>query len=36
MLSTELEYLCTQLECFLQGGNASYMVEMLSTVLVYI
>jgi hypothetical protein len=22
MLSTELEYLCTQLECFLQGWNA--------------
>jgi hypothetical protein len=22
MLSTELEYLCTQLKCFLEGGNA--------------
>jgi hypothetical protein len=22
MLSTELEYLCTQLECFLEGWNA--------------
>jgi hypothetical protein len=37
MLSTELEYLCTQLECFLQGWNAFdsvaiplYRVGMLS------
>jgi hypothetical protein len=37
MLSTELEYICTQLECFLQGGNAFdsvgiplYRVGMLS------
>jgi ABC-type glycerol-3-phosphate transport system permease component len=38
MLSTELEYICTQLECFLQGWNAFdsvglplYRVGMLST-----
>jgi type IV secretory pathway protease TraF len=38
MLSKELEYLCTQLECFLQGWNAFdsvdiplYRVAMLST-----
>jgi hypothetical protein len=38
MLSTELEYLCTELECFLEGWNAFdrfgeplYRVEMLST-----
>jgi hypothetical protein len=38
MLSTELEYLCTGLECFLQGWNAIdsggiplYGVGMLST-----
>jgi hypothetical protein len=24
MLSTELEYLCTELECFLEGWNAFY------------
>jgi hypothetical protein len=37
MLSTELAYLCTELECFLEGSNAfdrvgipSYRVEMLS------
>jgi hypothetical protein len=37
MLSTELEYLCTELECFLQGWNAFdsvgipfYRVGMLS------
>jgi hypothetical protein len=37
MLSTELEYLCTGLECFLDGWNAFdrvgrplYSVEMLS------
>jgi hypothetical protein len=37
MISTELEYLCTGLECFLEGCNAFdrvgiplYMVEMLS------
>jgi hypothetical protein len=37
MHSTELEYLCTGLECFLEGWNAfdkvgipSYTVEMLS------
>jgi hypothetical protein len=40
MLSTELVYLCTRLECFLEGGNASdrvgiplYRVGMLPTVL---
>jgi hypothetical protein len=26
MLSTELKYLCTELECFLQGGNAFYRI----------
>jgi hypothetical protein len=26
MLSTMLVYLCTELECFLQGGNAFYRV----------
>jgi hypothetical protein len=38
MLSTELEYICTELECFLEGWNAfdsvgipSYTVGMLST-----
>jgi hypothetical protein len=38
MLSTELEYLCTELECFLAGCNAFdsvgiplYRVGMLST-----
>jgi hypothetical protein len=38
MLSTELEYICRQLECFLQGGNAFdsvgiplYRIGMLST-----
>jgi ABC-type glycerol-3-phosphate transport system permease component len=38
MLSTELEYICSQLECFLQGWNAFdsvgiplYRVGMLST-----
>jgi hypothetical protein len=38
MLSTELEYICTQLECFLQGWNAFdsvgihlHIVGMLST-----
>jgi hypothetical protein len=31
MLSTGLEYLCTELECFLQGWNAFYRVLMLST-----
>jgi hypothetical protein len=41
MLSTELEYLCTRLKCFLEGWNAFYSVgtplyraEMLSRVLV--
>jgi hypothetical protein len=41
MLSTQLEYLCTELECFLQGWNAFdgvgitlYRVEMLSRGLV--
>jgi NifU-like protein involved in Fe-S cluster formation len=40
MLSTELEYLCTRLKCFLEGWNAFervgihlYTVEMLSRVL---
>jgi hypothetical protein len=27
MLSTELEYLCTELECFLEGWNAFDRVE---------
>jgi hypothetical protein len=38
MLSTELEYLCTGLECFVQGWNAFdrvgiplYRIGMLST-----
>jgi hypothetical protein len=31
MLSTVLVYLRTELECFLQGGNAFYRVGMLST-----
>jgi hypothetical protein len=37
MLSTELEYICTDVECFLEGWNAYdrvgiplYMLEMLS------
>jgi hypothetical protein len=30
MLSTELEYLCTELECYVQGRNAFYRVGMLS------
>jgi hypothetical protein len=30
MLSTELEYLCTEWECFLQGWNAFCRVGMLS------
>jgi hypothetical protein len=41
MLSTEWEYLCTELDCFLEGWNAfdrvgipSYRVEMLSRGLV--
>jgi hypothetical protein len=40
MLSTELEYACTELECFLEGWNAFdrvgiplYRVEMISAVL---
>jgi hypothetical protein len=40
MLSTELEYICTEWECFLEGWNAFdgvgsplYMVGMLSRVL---
>jgi hypothetical protein len=40
MLSTELEYICTQLECFLQGwhafdsvGTPLYRVGMLPKVL---
>jgi hypothetical protein len=35
ILSTELEYLCTELECFLQGWNAFYRLGMLSTGLEY-
>jgi hypothetical protein len=31
MLSTEMEYLCSELESFLQGWNTSYSVRMLST-----
>jgi hypothetical protein len=38
MLSTELKYICTELECFLEGwnsfdrvGSPLYMVGMLST-----
>jgi hypothetical protein len=30
MLSTVLEYLCTELECFIQGWNAFQMVGTLS------
>jgi hypothetical protein len=29
MLSTVLIYICTELECFLQGGNAFYRVGIL-------
>jgi hypothetical protein len=36
MLSTEFEYLCTGLECVLQGWNAFYRVGMVSTVLEYL
>jgi hypothetical protein len=36
MLSTELEYLCTGLECFLQCWNAFDRVGMLSTELEYL
>jgi hypothetical protein len=36
MLSIELEYLCTQLECFLQGWNALCRVGMLSTELEFL
>jgi hypothetical protein len=43
MLSTELEYLCTVLECHLEDGNASnrvgvplYRVGTLSTELEYL
>jgi hypothetical protein len=43
MLSTELEYLCTELECFIQGWNtfvhswnSFYRVGMLSTELEYL
>jgi hypothetical protein len=35
ILSTELEYLGTELECFLQGWNTFYRVGMLSTGLEY-
>jgi hypothetical protein len=35
-LSTELEYLCTGLQCFLQGWNAIVSVGTLSTVLEYL
>jgi hypothetical protein len=31
MLSTQLEYLCTELECFLEGWNAFDRVGMLWT-----
>jgi hypothetical protein len=31
MLSTELEYLWTELECYVHGWNAFYRVEMIST-----
>jgi hypothetical protein len=31
MLSTVLVYLCTGLECFIEGWNAFYRVGMLST-----
>jgi hypothetical protein len=41
MISTVLEYICTELECFLEGWNAFdrvgiplYTVGMLSTLLV--
>jgi hypothetical protein len=43
MLSTELEYLCTESECYVQGWNSFYRVRiplyrvgMLSTGLEYI
>jgi hypothetical protein len=36
MLSTELEYLCKEFDCFLQGWNAFYRVGMLSTGLEYL
>jgi hypothetical protein len=36
MLSTEFEYLCTGLECFVQVWNAFYRFGMLSTVLEYL
>jgi hypothetical protein len=35
MLSTELEYLCTELECFLQGWHAFCRDGMLSAGLEY-
>jgi hypothetical protein len=31
MLSTELEYLCAELECYELGWNAFYSVGLLST-----
>jgi hypothetical protein len=31
MVSTEVEYLCTELECYLQGWNSFYRVGMLPT-----
>jgi hypothetical protein len=36
MLSTELEYLCTEFEFFIEGWNAFYSVGMLSTQLEYL
>jgi hypothetical protein len=33
MIWTELEYICTELECNVQGWNAFYGVGMLPTVL---
>jgi hypothetical protein len=36
MLSTELECLCTELECSVQGRIAFYRVGMLSTELEYL
>jgi hypothetical protein len=36
MLSTELEYHCTGMECFLQCWNAFDSVRMLSTKLEYV
>jgi hypothetical protein len=36
MVSTEVESLCTELECYLQGWNSFYRVGMLPTGLEFI